>query len=211
MIFKDRKEAGEILAEELRDYEGRRAVVLAIPRGGVPIAYAIAKRIDAKIDLIIPRKLPIPYSPEAGFGAIAPDGTIVLNSALVEEIGLSQEEIQNIADEVLEEVKRREKEYGGAKKSLQLEGKVVIIVDDGLASGFTMIAAIESVKKQKPKEIVVAVPVSPKSSIKRIEPLVDKVICLFIKERGPFAVASFYEDFKDLTDKEVKWYLQSVS
>jgi len=206
MIFKDRYDAGRKLAERLAEYRGK-AIVLAIPRGGVPVGYEIAKRLDLPLDLIIPRKLPIPSEPEAGFGAIAPDGTIVLNEDMVRYLGLSAEEIKEIAEIVLDEVKRRVSEYRGDRPLPGLKGKTVIIVDDGLASGYTMIAAARAVKKGRPKKLVIAVPCSPRTSVERLEKEADKVICLAIQPYGSFAVASFYEKFPDLSDEEVKGLL----
>ncbi len=207
--FKDRRDAGRRLAEKLTGYDGR-AVVLAIPRGGVPVGYEISRRLGAPLDLIIPRKLPIPSDPEAGFGAIAPDGTVVLNEDMVRYLGLSKEEINAIARSVLAEVRRRVREYRGERPLTDLNDKTVIVVDDGLASGYTMIAAVRAIKKQSPRRIVVAVPCSPASSVERLENEGVQVVCLFTQPYGPFAVASYYEHFPDLSDEEVKSLLANV-
>lgn len=210
MIFKDRYDAGRQLAEQLFTHR-HNAVVLAIPRGGVPVGYEIASRLDVPLDLIIPRKLPIPSEPEAGFGAIAPDGTIVLNEKMVAYLGLTSREIGEIADSVLGEIRRRAMEYRGDRPLPDLKGKTTIIVDDGLATGYTMIAAVRAIKKERPKEIIVAVPCSPDTSIERLEKEADEVVCLIVQQRGPFAVASFYEHFPDLSDDEVKSLLRELS
>ena len=207
MIFKDRYDAGRRLAELLLMHR-HNAVVLAIPRGGVPVGYEIASRLDVPLDLIIPRKLPIPSEPEAGFGAIAPDGTIVLNEKMVAYLGLTSKEIGEVADIVLSEVKRRAMEYRGDRPLPDIKRKTVIIVDDGLASGYTMIAAVRAIKKERPKEIIVAVPCSPDTSVERLEKEANEVVCLIVSKRGPFAVASFYEHFPDLSDDEVKSLLK---
>ncbi|MCD1295448.1 phosphoribosyltransferase [Methanocella sp. CWC-04] len=203
MFFIDRRDAGKKLAEKLSVYRGEKIFVMAIPRGGVPIGYEISRRLQVPLDLIVPRKLPIPWSPEAGFGAVAPDGTVVLNEELLAGLGLTDREISDIAEEVLGEVRRRLRTYRGDRPFPDLSGKTVIVVDDGLASGYTMIAAVRALKKQDPKKVIVAVPVSPASAVKKLSQEADEVITLHTQPFGPFAVASFYESFPDLTDEEV--------
>ena len=203
MMFEDRYDAGRQLARQLLIYR-HKAIVLAIPRGGVPVGYEIAKKLEVPLDLIIPRKLPIPSEPEAGFGAIAPDGTIVLNEEMVAYLGLTSREIGKIAAAVLEEVRRRIKEYRGNSALPILKGKRVIIVDDGLATGYTMIAAVRAVRNERPARIIVAVPCSPGTSVARLEREADEVFSLAVQQYGPFAVASYYERFPDLADEEVK-------
>jgi len=202
-LFEDRREAGRRLAERLLVYR-HNAIVLAIPRGGIPIGYEVARRLGVPLDLIVPRKLPIPSDPEAGFGAVAPDGTVVLNEMLVALLGLSTEEIERIVEEVLREVRRRIREYRGDRPFPDLSGKNVIVVDDGLASGYTMIAAVRAIKKVRPRRVIVAVPCSPRTSVERLEKEADEVVCLAVQPSGPFAVASYYEHFPDLSDEEVK-------
>ncbi|AFC99137.1 putative phosphoribosyltransferase [Methanocella conradii HZ254] len=203
MIFKDRRDAGRMLAEHLVGYR-HNSIILAIPRGGVPVGYEVSRRLGVPLDLIIPRKLPIPSDPEAGFGAVAPDGTVVLNERLVAYLGLSVKDIERIVAEVLKEVRRRIREYRGDRPLPDLKGKNVIIVDDGLASGYTMIAAVRAVRKERPRRVIVAVPCSPETSVERLEKEADEVICLRVQRYGPFAVASHYEKFPDLSDEEVK-------
>jgi putative phosphoribosyl transferase len=202
MMFRDRWEAGQKLAEKLEAYRSQNPLVLAIPRGGVPIGCELSKALHAPFDLIIPRKLPIPYNPEAGFGAVTPEGTVVLNEEMVRDIGLSKADIDNIVMTVLDEVQRRVKVYRSGPP-LDPRGKTVIITDDGLASGYTMIAAVREVKKKSPKKVIVAVPCSPRSSVERLEDEADEVISLAVQEYGPFAVASYYDSFPDLSDGEV--------
>lgn len=206
MIFKDRYDAGRQLAERLLVYR-HNAIVLAIPRGGVPVGYEVARKLDVPLDVIIPRKLPIPSDPEAGFGAVAPDGTVVLNERLMAYLGLSVKEIEEIVGEVLKEVRRRIKEYRGNRPFPDLKGKNVIVVDDGLASGYTMIAAVRAIKKERPRRVIVAVPCSPETSVERLEKEADESVCLAVQPYGPFAVASYYERFPDLNDEEVKGLL----
>jgi putative phosphoribosyl transferase len=202
MIFRDRQEAGKKLAERLGTLREQNPLVLAIPRGGVPIGCEISKALHAPFDLIIPRKLPIPYNTEAGFGAVTPEGTVVLNEALVRQLGLSKADIDNVVMTVMDEVQRRVKEYRPGP-ALDPGGKTVIIVDDGLASGYTMIAAVRDVKKKSPAKVIVAVPCSPRSSFDLLENEADEVISLVVQEYGSFAVASYYESFPDLSDGQV--------
>ena len=211
-VFADRLDAGQQLAEEMlhRGYADEDAVILAIPRGGVPVAYPVAKALRTPLDLIIPRKIPIPGNPEAGFGAVTADGTVILNQPLVAQLGLPPEVIARLAQQILVEVRRRGEEYRGYRSPPELKGRTAILIDDGLASGFTMIAAIRAAIRQEPAKVVVAVPVSPASSARRVEPLVDELICLITRETRSFAVASFYQYFPDLTDDEVKAYLRAV-
>ena len=211
ILFKNRREAGEKLAEKLQAYKNRDDVlVLAVPRGGVAVGAALAKKLGLPLDLIIPRKLPIPQNPEMGFGAITSDGTIFLNHPVVEMYNLQPSEIKEIAKEVLIEVKRREKEYRGSNKFPKVKNKSVIIADDGLATGYTILAAVQAVKKHRPKEIIVAAPVSPEGTDQLIKKEVDRLICLYIQPGfGSFAVASFYQDFHDLTDQEVRDLLKN--
>jgi putative phosphoribosyl transferase len=210
--FADRLDAGQQLAEEMlhRGYAEEDAVVLAIPRGGVAVAYPVAKALRVPLGLIIPRKIPIPGNPEAGFGAVTADGTVILNQPLVAQLGLPPEVIARLAQRVLGEVQRRLEEYSSHRSPPELKGKTAILIDDGLASGFTMIAAIRAAIRQEPAKVVVAVPVSPASSVRRVEPLVDELICLITRETRSFAVASFYQHFPDLSDDEVKAYLRAV-
>ena len=208
-MFTGRKEAGMLLAKKLTKFKGKNVIVLAIPRGGVPVAYNIAKELDAKLDLIIPRKLPIPYEPEAGFGAVI-NSTVVLNKKLLAALDLTHNEVRKIIKNVQEEVKRRIKKYRGNKLFPDLKNKTVILVDDGLASGYTMLAAIKYIKK-KAKKVVVAIPVASLSAAMEVKPKADEFICLMLSSEPVFAVASFYEDFPDLTDEEVISYLKEKS
>jgi putative phosphoribosyl transferase len=202
-MYKDRIQAGHALANLLARYESQNAVVLAIPRGGIEVAFPIATRLRAPLDLVIPRKLPIPSSSETGFGAITADGSTVLNDDLISYIGLTNIEINEIAGDVLEEVKRREKRYRGDKPFPDLTDRVAIIVDDGLATGYTALAAIGYVRKRQPKKVIMTVPVASKDAEMLVKSRVDEYICPLTSNRPWFAVASFYERFSDLTDEEV--------
>ncbi|MFQ6050950.1 MAG: phosphoribosyltransferase [Candidatus Hydrothermarchaeota archaeon] len=207
MIFKDREEAGKILGEKLAEYK-EDAIVLAIPRGGVPVAYRISKKINAPLDVVVVRKIPIPSDPEAGFGAVTADGTIVLNEPLVSYLRLEPREIEFLARKVMMEVSRRIKKYRKEKPFPEITGKNVIVVDDGLASGFTMLAALKYLKKFNPRKIIIAVPTASARAIEVVEPEADEIVNLISDDRPFFAVASFYESFPDLTDEEVIEYLE---
>jgi putative phosphoribosyl transferase len=201
-MFKNRDHAGKVLGEKLAELELENPVIIAVPRGGVAVGYRVAKHLKTTLDVVALRKLPIPFNPEAGFGAVTSDGSVVFNQPLLERIGLTNVEIKGIVSKVLEEVKRREELYRPGKKGYALEGKTAIIVDDGLASGFTVLAAIRHLRKFNPKRLIVAVPTSSISAYELVSAEAD--VFTLIKSHEPiFAVASFYDDFSDLTDKEV--------
>jgi len=210
-LFRDRSEAGDRLAERLLRYRDRSCIVLAIPRGGVPVGYEVSRRLDCPLDLVLPRKLPIPWSPEAGFGAIMQDGTRVLDQEMVARLGLADSEIDAIGEEVLQEIRRRAAVYRGKRSEPEIAARVAILVDDGLASGYTMLAAIRAVRKQRPQAVVAAVPVTPRSSLEKVARSADEAVALYVSDALPFAVASFYRSFPDLTDAEVKRYLEEAS
>ena len=194
----------------MESYQGPRrdVVVLGIARGGLPIGYPLAQSVGGKLDVIVVRKLPIPYNPEAGFGAIAPDGSMVINEEMMRSLRLPEKQIADIAARVLEEVKRREAAYRGERLFPELEGKNVVLTDDGLATGITMIAAIKMARQSGVSQVAVAVPVSPADTADRIKPLANYFHCLYFSTHHPFAVASFYRDFHDMTDEEVLKYLE---
>ncbi len=170
----------------------------------------MAKSLFIPLDIVIPRKLPIPEEPEAGFGAVTADGTVVLNEKLVAQLALPSRTIEAIVREVHREVERREEVYRQAAPKADLNGRTVILVDDGLASGYTMLAAINQMKKEHARKVIVAVPCSPTRSIDLVNPEVDELYCLIRSEEPIFAVASFYEDFTDPTDQEVMDHLSNA-
>jgi putative phosphoribosyl transferase len=208
-VFADRIDAGKQIADA---YDGPAddLVVLGIARGGVPVGYPIAKKFDAVLDVVTARKLPIPWSPEMGFGAIAPDGSRSLNREVVRSFGITPEEIERISSTVLEEVKRRESVYRGGKPPVPIKDMNVILADDGLATGYTMIATIEMARKQGASYITVAVPVSPADTADHIRGMVDKLIVLHTSRTYSFAVAGFYRDFHDMEDREVLEYMEKA-
>jgi len=206
-IFENRQDAGRQLAEKLSGYNEQPVIVLAIPNGGVPVALEVALALDADLDLVISRKIPIPLNPEAGFGAIADDGTIILNEIVVKSMGLSRQQIEYEASKVRAEIKQRSLLYRGNRPLVSVNGKTVIIIDDGLASGFTMLAAVESVRRRRPKEIIVAVPAASAIALKQVERVADKVVTCVTGYMPRFAVADFYRHWYDLGDDEVVRYL----
>jgi len=202
-VFRDRYEAGQLLGKELARYKHPDTVLLAIPSGGVPVASEISRVTGLPMDLIIVRKLQIPENPEAGFGALSPDGNMVLNENLVKELGLTPDQIRKQAEKTLRVIEQRSIRFRGAKPLPELKGRQVIIVDDGLASGYTMIAAIQWVRKTAPKQVVVGVPTGSERTVERILPEVDVIFCLNVRSGFPYAVADAYRSWYDLGDEEV--------
>lgn len=163
----------------------------------------VADRLGCPLDVIVPRKIPMPQNPEAGYGAVAEEGTTVLNDRLVQELGLGKEEIRAHVAAVRAEIKRRAAAYRGNRSLLPVEGRTAILVDDGLASGYTMAAAVRSLDRFGPHEKVVAVPVSSGSAQSLVAPLVDELVAVVVSHSYPFAVASFYQHWYDLDEDEV--------
>ncbi len=206
--FQDRYEAGLELVKALNCRPQPNPFVLALPRGGVPVAKALADALQAPLDLALVRKLPLPSSPEAGFGAVAIDGSCILNTRTIQYFGLSDSEIDLISDKVRQEVQRRAHEYRGAADPPEITGMDVYLVDDGLATGYTMMAAAKMVRQLRPKSITLCVPVSPEESIRAVTPYFDVIHCLIAQDFPPFAVASFYRRFPDMSDDEVREILK---
>lgn len=208
-LFRDREDAGQRLAAKLQYLEAPDVLVLAIPCGGVPVAAQIAERLHATLDVMVVRKLQIPWNPEAGFGALAPDGTLRLNPELTPYLHLSDAEIDQVKRRTMSEIERRLRRFRGLQEAPRLANRVVVLVDDGLASGYTMLVAAESVRKGGPRQLVVAVPVASTGAARLLKPACDTFIALHISATLPFAVASFYEHWHDLSDDEVLRYLSA--
>ena len=181
--------------------------MLAVPRGGVPVGYHVARALGARLDLVVPRKIQIPWEPEAGFGAVTSDGTVTLNEPLIARLRLPREEVRRLAAATVEEVRRREAAFRGTAPPPEVEGRTVVVVDDGLASGFTMIAALRSLRARRAGRLAVGAPCAPKDSVDRVSVHADDVTVLEVDEGWSFAVASHYERWWDLTDEEVLSYL----
>jgi putative phosphoribosyl transferase len=202
--FRDRREAGQLLGEQLSPYKGRDdVIVLALPRGGVPVAFEIAQQLNAPLDIFVVRKLGVPWHPELAMGAIAGDGVEVLNGDVITAYKIPPHVIRAVAERESEELKRRVTQYRGDRPFPRLAGVTVILVDDGLATGSTMRAAIEAVRHEDPRAIVVAVPVAAGSTCRELRTQVDDVVCL--RTPSDFsAVGLWYQDFSQTTDEEVR-------
>jgi putative phosphoribosyl transferase len=209
-VFKDRKDAGTLLAQQLLGYKDTDGIVFAIPSGGVPVAAEIAKALTLPLDLIIVRKVQIPHNPEAGFGAVSPDHKVVLNENLLRKLNLSEKEVEQQIQITREIIKMRNELFRKGVPFPSIEGRVAIIVDDGLASGYTMLSAIDYVKRHEPQKIVVAVPTGSKRTSEIILPEVDELVCLNVRSGYTFAVANAYENWYDLADDEVISILHTI-
>jgi putative phosphoribosyl transferase len=201
--FFDRREAGRVLVDFMSKGPDPDALVLALPRGGIPVARPLADRLDAELRPLLVRKLPIPDSPEMGFGAVTLDGTVVLNEPVIRRFGIDDASLREVIDETFAEVRRRAAVYPGGDPLPGMAGRTVYLVDDGLATGFTALAAARMLAAQGPAKVVLAVPVSSARTLRLLEPEVDDVFCLIEQSHPPFAVASFYSRFPDLDDEEV--------
>jgi len=203
-MFHDRTDAGRHLADKLRHLTGRgNVVVLALPRGGVPIGYEVARALGAPLDIFLVRKLGVPGHEELAMGAIASGGVRVVNRSVVRQLDLSDDVIDAVAAEEGRELLRREEAYRDGRPAPDLRGKVVILVDDGLATGSTMRAAVAAVRQFNPTRVIVAVPVGPSETCAEFRRIADEVVCA--EEPEPFyAVGSWYADFSQTTDEEVR-------
>jgi putative phosphoribosyl transferase len=201
-LFADRVDAGKRLAQALRAHVGKDALVLAIPRGGVVVGYEVAKALALSLDVIIPRKIGAPNNPELAIGAMTEDGTILLDNRLVDYLNVSQEYVKEESGAQRAEIHRRLKLYRGDIPYPSLEGREVILIDDGIATGSTMKAALASVRKRGAKSVIIAIPVGPPSTIKELEKEADRVVCLHTPEAF-YAIGQFYEDFTQTRDEEV--------
>jgi putative phosphoribosyl transferase len=209
--FEDRAQAGRLLGEALAEYAKRSdVVVLALPRGGVPVGFEVARMIDAPLDIILVRKLGTPGQEELAMGAIASGGVCVLNPDIVAIIDISQEAIEAVAATARQELERRERAYRGNKPPLTVENHCLILVDDGLATGASMLAAVSALRQRKPASIVVAIPVAPSDTVQRLKQEADDVVCLATPE--PFsAVGRWYREFSQTSDDEVKSLLKRAN
>lgn len=204
MLFKNRHEAGKKLAEKLKKYKNKKdVIVLGIPRGGVEVAFDIAKILKVPLSIVVTKKIGHPTESEFAIGAVSP-GNYIVDESYSKKVG--EKYIKKTVREMNREIKRRYKTYTRGKLP-QIKNKVAIVVDDGLATGYTMLAAIKYIKSKNPKKLIVAIPVSAQESFKKVKQTVDEVICLHIPAFFG-AVGSFYQDFLQLEDEEVKFYLE---
>ncbi|GAB3650790.1 hypothetical protein GCM10028833_20850 [Glycomyces tarimensis] len=210
-VYRDRSDAGHALAALLDHYRGHSDVlVLALPRGGVPVAYEVARALQAPLDVFTVRKLGLPGHEELAMGAIASGGVTVLNDQVVRLSGVDRGQIDRVAEREAAELSRRERAYRGDRPPLVLEGRTVLLVDDGLATGSTMRAAVQAVRALGPERLVVAVPTAPSSTCRELEDMVDEMVCATTPE--PFAaVGQSYRVFDQTSDEEVRELLAAAT
>jgi putative phosphoribosyl transferase len=202
--FRDRREAGQVLAEELASYRGKdNLLVLGLARGGVPVGWEVASFLRAPLDVFLVRKLGVPQWQELAMGALASGGGVVINDSLVRNLGIRDEQVQAAIERETEELRRREQAYRAGRPPLDLAGKIAVLVDDGIATGASMLAAVRAVRSAEPAQVVVAVPVGPASACRQLGEEADDVVCATIPP-GFEAVGQVFEDFHQVTDDEVR-------
>lgn len=206
MLFQDRREAGHVLAQSLEEFRGQRdVVVLALPRGGVPVGYEVARELNLPLDVFIVRKLGVPGQEELAMGAIASGGAVVLNQSIVDELGISSEEIEAVAKREKLEMERRENGYRSGLPPLKVEGCTTILIDDGLATGASMRVAARALRPRA-QRVIVAVPVASESTCRELRSEVDQIVCA-ITPQPFYAVGMFYRNFEQTNDDEVRTLL----
>ena len=207
MTFRDRREAGRRLTEALDGYRRRRPFILAVPRGGIVVGYEVAVGLDAPLDVVVPRKLRAPYNPELAVGAVAHDGSVYVDYPLVSSLRIPEEYLKEETATQLEEIRRRVSVYRGDRPQPALAGRAAIVVDDGIATGSTMIAALRAVRGMHAEVVVAAIPVAPPEGAESLRAEADDVVCLYTPTLF-YAVGQFYDDFGQTTDDEVVFLLR---
>ena len=202
-VFWNREHAGKVLSDMLLSFKNSDSIVLGIPAGGVPVAAPIASNLGLDLDVAVVSKITLPWNTESGYGAVAFDGTVKLNNEVISQIGLTEDEIKNGIEKANKKVQRRFKEFRGIKPFPFTQDRNVILVDDGIASGFTMIVAIEALKNTGANKIIIAVPTAHLKSLELINPMVDTVFCANIRGGWGFAVADAYKNWCDVEEDEV--------
>lgn len=202
-VYQNRRDAGEVLANELTSYRDQDVVVLGLPRGGVPVGWEVARALHAPLDVFLVRKLGVPQWEELAMGALASGGGVVINDQLVRSLGIGDEAIQAAIARETEELNRRERVYRGDRAPIEIAGKTVILVDDGIATGASMLAAVRAVRAQEPARVVIAVPVGPASACRQLTREADDVVCAAMPP-GFEAVGQVFVDFHQVTDDEVR-------
>ncbi len=203
MVFSDRAEAGGMLASRLRRYRGSDALVLAIPAGGVPVAFEIAVALGLPMDLLVARKVQVPSNTEVGFGAVDPAGGVLINELLLRQLALTPDVVQQQVEKTRNVIEERNRIYREGRPFPSLEKRTVIVVDDGLATGYTLRAAVRYVLTKKPSRTVAAVPTGSRLSVEEMLPEVDELICLNVRGGHHYAVAEAYTHWSDVGDAEV--------
>ncbi|VFU17057.1 Predicted phosphoribosyltransferases [anaerobic digester metagenome] len=208
-VFKDRVDAGRRLAGKLVPYSEGEGIVLAIPRGGVVVGYEIARRLGYLMDLIIPRKIGSPHNSEVAIGAVTQDGTCIVDHRLVNLLGVTRTELEEKKNDEVREIKRRMNLYGAGRMLRRFQGGQLILVDDGVATGHTMLAALRTARNYQPEELIVAVPVAPRDTLETLKKEADRVVCLLVPECF-YAVGQYYEEFDQVEDFEVGEILREL-
>lgn len=210
-LFADRREAGQLLGERLKELDlGDDVLVLALPRGGVPIGYEVARALEVPLDVFVTRKIGAPENPEFAIGAVASDGTLILDEDVVEQLGIPDDYVTSETERQLMEIERRMKVYRGDRPPPQIEGRTIILVDDGVATGSTVRASLQALRKRNPGRLILAVPVGPPRTIEGLRSLADEIVVLATPE--PFwAVGRFYLSFEQTRDEQVVELLEAVA
>lgn len=201
--FKDREEAGGVLASMMEEQKRGNAVILAVPNGGVAVGASMARILGLELGLVVVRKIQFPHNKEAGFGAVAADGTTVLDERLVRFEGIAPEQVAEQKEKALQSVRERVRRFGNLARFPTINSRTVILVDDGLATGSTMEAAVSIVRRYRPKEVIVAVPTASQRAWERLRNIADRIICPCVSRLPFFAVADAYEKWYDVQDEEV--------
>jgi len=209
--FRNRAEAGRLLAHKLEQYRNMPGLlVLGLPRGGVPVAYAVAIALNAPLDILLVRKLGVPGQDELAMGAIASNGILILNNSVIQRLGIPESVVEAVSKRETKELHRREQDYRGVRPPVDIPGKTVIVIDDGLATGSTMKAAIAALRRQNPAKIIAAVPTASPETCEELKSAADEIVCAIMPE--PFYAVGFsYEDFEQTTDAEVRELIQQAS
>jgi putative phosphoribosyl transferase len=208
MIFRNRQQAGQLLASRLEKYANREdVIVLGVPRGGVPVAFEVAKALNLPLDIFVLRKLGVPGREELAFGAVGSGGVRVLNPNTVEQFRISDVDIAAVTRAEWQELKRREEMYRGDRSPLEVRGRTVILVDDGIATGSSVLAAIHALRQMRPAAIVVGTPVAPPNTVSRLQHEVNELVCVEMPHSF-YGVGQFYVDFSQVSDEEVNELLE---
>jgi predicted phosphoribosyltransferase len=210
-VFRDREHAGETMATMLNRYEGSRAILFAIPAGGVPVAAVMAEKLRLRLEVAVVSKITMPWNTEAGYGAVAFDGSVLFNEGILARIGLTEAQIEQGRRATLEKVQRRLWKFRGDRPLPDLNAVPAILVDDGLASGFTMLAAIGALRRLGGRDVVVAVPTAGTSAVERVAPAVESLYCANIRGGMSFAVASAYERWEDVEEEDAVSLFRGVA
>ncbi len=207
-IFEDRTDAGKKLAKQLTEYKDKKdVIVLGLPRGGVPVAYEVAKTLHAPLDVFIVRKLGVPGQPELAMGALASGGVRVMNDNVIRQSGVSEKQIEEIVEQERQILKEREEIYRQTRPNVEIAGKTVLLVDDGLATGASMRAAVSALQELNPEKIIIAVPTAPADTCEDFKSQVDQVVCL--RNPSPFwGVGGSYQNFSQTSNEEVRELLE---